>query len=89
MLDQFCAEIGRDPASITRSIHLRVSYDDADATRDAITKAIDASFQHIILGLPAPYPEHVARWINSELITASTGRQDHTADLRTRLPLGV
>jgi alkanesulfonate monooxygenase SsuD/methylene tetrahydromethanopterin reductase-like flavin-dependent oxidoreductase (luciferase family) len=72
LLDQFCAEIGRDPASITRSIHLRVSYDDAEATRDAITKAIDAGFTHIILGLPAPYPEQVARWIASEIINAST-----------------
>lgn len=51
---------------------LRVSYDGADATRDAITQAVDARFQHIILGLPAPYPEHVGRWITSELINAST-----------------
>jgi alkanesulfonate monooxygenase SsuD/methylene tetrahydromethanopterin reductase-like flavin-dependent oxidoreductase (luciferase family) len=72
LLDRLCAEIGRDPASITRSIHLRVSYDDADTTRDAITKAIDTGFQHIIFGLPAPYPENVARWITSELINAST-----------------
>ena len=27
LLDRYCAEIGRDPASITRSIHLPVSYD--------------------------------------------------------------
>ena len=27
LLDRYCAEIGRDPASITRSIHLSVSYD--------------------------------------------------------------
>jgi hypothetical protein len=72
LLDQFCAEIGRDPASITRSIHLPVSYDHADTTRDAITKAIDAGFQHIILGLPAPYPQNVAGSITAELINAST-----------------
>ncbi len=34
LLDRYCAEIGRDPASITRSIHLGVSYDDPEATRD-------------------------------------------------------
>lgn len=72
LLDLLCAKIGRDPASITRSVHLRVSYDDADMTRDAITKAIDAGFRHIILGLPAPYPENVAHWITSEFINPST-----------------
>ena len=60
LLDRLCVEIGRDPASITRSIHLRVSYDEPHATRDAIAQAIDAGFQHIVLGLPAPYPENVA-----------------------------
>jgi alkanesulfonate monooxygenase SsuD/methylene tetrahydromethanopterin reductase-like flavin-dependent oxidoreductase (luciferase family) len=70
LLDQFCAEIGRDPASITRSIHLRVAYDQPDTTREEIRKAIDAGFQHIIFGLPSPYPENVAAWIANELITS-------------------
>jgi alkanesulfonate monooxygenase SsuD/methylene tetrahydromethanopterin reductase-like flavin-dependent oxidoreductase (luciferase family) len=68
LLDRFCAEIGRDPASITRSIHLSVSYDHPSNTRDSIAEAIDAGFQHIVLGLPAPYPENVARWVTNELI---------------------
>jgi alkanesulfonate monooxygenase SsuD/methylene tetrahydromethanopterin reductase-like flavin-dependent oxidoreductase (luciferase family) len=68
-LDRFCAEIGRDPASITRSIHLRVSYDQPAAIRDSIARAIDAGFQHIVLGLPTPYPPDVARWVTEELIT--------------------
>ena len=59
LLDRFCAEIGRDPASITRSIHLRVSYDQPTKTRASITQAIDAGFRHIVLGLPAPYPERI------------------------------
>ena len=52
------------------SIHLRVSYEDPGATREAITNAIDAGFGHIVLGLPAPYPNNVARWITDELINA-------------------
>jgi alkanesulfonate monooxygenase SsuD/methylene tetrahydromethanopterin reductase-like flavin-dependent oxidoreductase (luciferase family) len=72
LLDRFCAEIGRDPASITRSIHLPVSYDQAVTTRDSITRAVDAGFQHIILGLPAPYPENVAQWVTCELIATLT-----------------
>ncbi len=72
LLDRYCAEIGRDPASITRSIHLAVSYEQCDMTRDAIAEAIGAGFQHIVLGLPAPYPANVARWVTDELINAST-----------------
>jgi Luciferase-like monooxygenase len=71
-LDRICGEIGRDPAAITRSIHLRVAYDDPDTTRDHIRNAIDAGFGHIVLGLPAPYPENVARWVTDELISART-----------------
>ena len=68
LLDRFCAEIGRDPASITRSIYLPVSYDHPSTTQDLIAEAIDAGFQHIILGLDAPYPENVARWVTEEFI---------------------
>src|SRR6202044_3357535 len=69
LLDRYCAEIGRDPASITRSIHLPVSYDRPGITRDAIGEAIDAGFRHIVLGLPAPYPAGVAQWVTGQLIT--------------------
>ncbi|MFC4120977.1 LLM class flavin-dependent oxidoreductase [Nonomuraea zeae] len=68
LLDRYCAEIGRDPASITRSIHLSVSYDQPGSTRDAIGEAIDAGFRHVVLGLSAPYPAGVARWVADELI---------------------
>jgi alkanesulfonate monooxygenase SsuD/methylene tetrahydromethanopterin reductase-like flavin-dependent oxidoreductase (luciferase family) len=72
LLDRFCVEIGRDPASISRSIFLSVFYPSPGNTREAIAKAIDAGFQHIVLGLPAPYPENVARWVASELINNSS-----------------
>ncbi len=68
LLDRFCAEIGRDPASIIRSIFLPVFYDHPDKTRNAIAEAINAGFLHIVLGLPAPYPENVARWVTNEII---------------------
>jgi alkanesulfonate monooxygenase SsuD/methylene tetrahydromethanopterin reductase-like flavin-dependent oxidoreductase (luciferase family) len=71
LLDSYCAEIGRDPASVTRSIHLSVSYDQPGITRDAIAEAIDAGFRHVVLGLPSPFPAHVAQWVTDELITAS------------------
>ncbi|WP_043662354.1 LLM class flavin-dependent oxidoreductase [Streptomyces xylophagus] len=72
LLDRYCAEIGRDPASVTRSIHLSASYDRPEATRDAIREAIDAGFHHIVLGLPAPYPAEVAHWVADELISKAS-----------------
>jgi alkanesulfonate monooxygenase SsuD/methylene tetrahydromethanopterin reductase-like flavin-dependent oxidoreductase (luciferase family) len=70
-LDRLCAEIGREPGAITRSVHLSVSYEQPVGTRDSIAKAIDAGFQHIVLGLPAPYREDVAHWVTCELIDKS------------------
>jgi alkanesulfonate monooxygenase SsuD/methylene tetrahydromethanopterin reductase-like flavin-dependent oxidoreductase (luciferase family) len=71
LLDRYCDEIGRDPTEITRSIHLPVAYDQPRMTQDAIGEAVAAGFQHIVLGLPAPYPAGVARWVADELVTAS------------------
>jgi alkanesulfonate monooxygenase SsuD/methylene tetrahydromethanopterin reductase-like flavin-dependent oxidoreductase (luciferase family) len=71
LLDRYCTEIGRDPVSITRSMHLPVSYDQPESTRDAIGKAVAAGFEHIILGLPSPYPANVAQWVADELVTTS------------------
>jgi alkanesulfonate monooxygenase SsuD/methylene tetrahydromethanopterin reductase-like flavin-dependent oxidoreductase (luciferase family) len=72
MLDRYCVEIGRDPATIARSIFLPVSYDEPATTRGAIAEAIDAGFQHFVLGLSAPYPAGVAQWVTDEFITASS-----------------
>jgi alkanesulfonate monooxygenase SsuD/methylene tetrahydromethanopterin reductase-like flavin-dependent oxidoreductase (luciferase family) len=74
LLDRYCAEIGRDPAGITRSIHLPVSYDQPARTRAAIAEALDAGFRHVVLGLPSPYPAGVARWVAEELIIPSQVR---------------
>ena len=68
LLDRLCAEIGRDPASITRSIVVPVSYDHPGNTRETIAKAVGAGFQHIVLGLHAPYPEGAARWVATEFV---------------------
>ncbi|MGP3928637.1 LLM class flavin-dependent oxidoreductase [Nonomuraea sp. KM88] len=75
LLDRYCTEIGRDPASIVRSIHLPVSYDQPGVTRDAIGEALDAGFTHIVLGLSAPYPGNVARWVTDELITKNRKKE--------------
>lgn len=72
LLDRYCTEAGRDPAAVTRSIALHVSYERPGATRDAIGEAIDAGFRHVSLGLPAePYPAGAARWVADEIIAKS------------------
>jgi alkanesulfonate monooxygenase SsuD/methylene tetrahydromethanopterin reductase-like flavin-dependent oxidoreductase (luciferase family) len=71
LLDRFCAEIARDPAEITRSIHLGIDYGRPAATRDRIAEAREAGFAHFTLGLPSPYPENVARWLADEVIIPS------------------
>jgi alkanesulfonate monooxygenase SsuD/methylene tetrahydromethanopterin reductase-like flavin-dependent oxidoreductase (luciferase family) len=68
LLDRYCSEIGRDPAAITRSIHLGVDYEHPRATRAAIDAAVHAGFGHIVLGLPTPYPDAVVAWVAEELI---------------------
>ena len=52
-------------------MHLGISYERPGLTREAIGEAIDAGFQHFVLGLPAPYPEGVAQWLADEVITRS------------------
>lgn len=71
LLDRYCADIGRDPAGIVRSIHLPVSYDDPDPTRTAIAEAAAAGFEHVVLGLPSPWPMGVARWVAEEIVVPS------------------
>jgi alkanesulfonate monooxygenase SsuD/methylene tetrahydromethanopterin reductase-like flavin-dependent oxidoreductase (luciferase family) len=68
LLDRYCAEVGRDPASITRSIVVPVSYDQPETTRSTIQAAIDAGFGHLVLALSAPYPADAARWVADEFI---------------------
>ncbi len=71
LLDRYCTEIDRDPASIIRSFHVPVSYGDPAATRDAVGAATDAGFSHIVLGLSNPYPDGIARWVVDEIVSRS------------------
>jgi len=75
MLDRYCAEIGRDPGEITRSIVLPNSYDRPADTRRAVDEAIGAGFGHIVLSLAAPYPAGVVRRLADEVV-AGRGRAE-------------
>ena len=63
LLDRHCAEIGRDPASITRSTSVHVSYEDPTTTQDTVDAVLAAGFTHIVLRPGAPYPDEVACWV--------------------------
>lgn len=68
LLDRYCADIGRDPASLVRSLHLPVDTGRPGAVREAVGEVLGAGSTHIVLGLPAPLPEGVARWVAEEVI---------------------
>ncbi|MGE0217339.1 LLM class flavin-dependent oxidoreductase [Mycolicibacterium sp.] len=68
VLDGFCRDIGRDPASISRSLVVPVTYDRPGTTREAVARAAEAGFTHIVLGLSAPYPDHVVRWVTDTAV---------------------
>jgi len=72
LLDGCCADIGRDPAAITRSTNVPASYDRPEETRTAIGQALEAGFRHIVIMLPPPYHAAVARWVADELISPWT-----------------
>ncbi len=60
-LDQLCTEIGREPATIIRSIVLPFSDEHPRETRDALRTVIDGGFTRVILGLRAPYPNGIVQ----------------------------
>ncbi|WP_460526160.1 LLM class flavin-dependent oxidoreductase [Flindersiella endophytica] len=68
LLDRYCDEIGRDPAEITRSIALMVSYDQPAVTRNQITEALGKGFRHFVLSLPDPYPTGIVGWLTDEIV---------------------
>jgi alkanesulfonate monooxygenase SsuD/methylene tetrahydromethanopterin reductase-like flavin-dependent oxidoreductase (luciferase family) len=69
VLDRHCADIGRDPREITRSVQYIVSYDDPAGDRAAILDLIGVGMTHIVLSIRSPYPQGVARWLVDEIIT--------------------
>ena len=68
VLDQHCADVGRDPADITRSAQLVITARDPADVRATIAGLIGAGFRHIVLGVRPPAPDNVARWLAEEII---------------------
>jgi F420-dependent oxidoreductase-like protein len=68
VIDRHCAENGRDPAEIVRSVQLRVSYDDPGPTREEARAFVDAGARHVLLMLSPPYPEGIVRRLVEEIV---------------------
>jgi len=68
VLDAHCADLGRDPATLVRSVQTHVRYDDPAATRATVRELAAIGVGHIVLNLPLPFPQGVARWVADEII---------------------
>ena len=68
ILDSHCAEIGRDPSTIARSIQLMVNPDDIDETRSRVQSYVEAGVTHFILNLRDPYPQGICHRVATEII---------------------
>jgi alkanesulfonate monooxygenase SsuD/methylene tetrahydromethanopterin reductase-like flavin-dependent oxidoreductase (luciferase family) len=60
-LDARCAELGRDPGEITRSMHVAPSV-------EVIRRAQDAGFTHFVLPLSPPYADGVVERLADEVL---------------------
>lgn len=74
VLDAHCADIGRDPAAITRSVQMVIAADDPAATVATILDLIGAGFNHVVIGVRPPAPDNVPCWLADEIITPVLSR---------------
>jgi F420-dependent oxidoreductase-like protein len=68
ILDEHCAAVGRDPATIRRSIQFRTNFGNLATTRDEIRDFIAAGANHIVLTLGYPYPDGAAQRLADEVV---------------------
>jgi F420-dependent oxidoreductase-like protein len=68
ILDQHCAEIGRDPSTITRSIQVRANMADPDSVRDTVRNYIEVGATHIVVVLTPPYAENIVRKVAQTIV---------------------
>ncbi|MBA2469585.1 MAG: TIGR03560 family F420-dependent LLM class oxidoreductase, partial [Chloroflexia bacterium] len=68
VLHGHCAAVGRDPAEITLSYQHRLRADDLTSSVSELQGFVDAGATHIVLVLPAPYPDGIVARVAEEVI---------------------
>jgi len=68
VLNQHCTAIGRDPATIERSIQWPINYNNVGEAIDGMRPYIEAGATHIILNLRAPYPQGIVQRLVDEVV---------------------
>lgn len=67
LVDQYCREIGRDPASIEHSRHISVDPSDLDAAREETRAFMQVGVTHFIYHVPVPDPNGILRRIADDV----------------------
>ncbi|HEX5440941.1 MAG TPA: LLM class F420-dependent oxidoreductase, partial [Ktedonobacterales bacterium] len=68
LVDQYCAEIGRDPSAIARSVQILLDpREDPAPTRALAGDFIAAGATHIVLA-PRVLSQDVAHWVDEKII---------------------
>jgi F420-dependent oxidoreductase-like protein len=68
VLEEHCRAVGRDPATIEKSIQLPVAYDDLPGYIASTREYIAAGANHIIFNLRAPYPAGIIERLAEEVV---------------------
>lgn len=67
-LESSCADIGRDPRTIVRSVQVRVNPEDLRESYSRLHGYAQAGATHLILSLLAPYPEGIVHRLDAEIV---------------------
>jgi len=75
ILQQHCAAVGRDFATIDLSTQVRVDYADLSSARERTQAFIDAGANHFVYTLSYPYPEDIIARLADEVVGAVQGNE--------------
>jgi F420-dependent oxidoreductase-like protein len=67
ILDDYCRALGRDPATLTRSVQYRFNPDNLGEARAALARYIDLGASHFILYLPRQFSADIVARLASEV----------------------
>jgi len=73
VLHEHCLAVGRDPGEIVLSCQHRIRPDDLSASIGEIQRFVAAGATHVVLILPAPYPDGIVSRVAEEVIAHIEG----------------